>query len=326
MNSENSAPLHDFSGVHVLVAGDVMIDQYLHGVIERISPEAPVPVVTQRHLENRLGGAANVALNLKAMGARVSLTGMTGDDEESDTCRQLLLSSDINAQYLLNFPGRPTTLKTRIMAQGQHVLRIDREQISYLSQEELASATAVISNLFETDCPDVVILQDYNKGFLHPKLVQNIIGMAQDKGIPTVVDPKKWHFEAYRGCTVFKPNRKEISEYLNRDIRHFEALVEAHQSLKDVLHHTASFITLGKDGIFVAEGDDTSIVPAKAKQIVDVCGAGDTVLSILALYLVKKLPLQQIARFANAAGAQVCSKPGVAAINKESFLQEILMD
>lgn len=326
MNSENSTQLHDFSGVHVLVAGDVMIDQYLHGVIERISPEAPVPVVTQRYIENRLGGAANVALNLKAMGARVTLIGMTGDDEESDIFRQLLQSSEINSNYLLTFPGRTTTLKTRIMAQGQHVLRIDREEISYLSHTELKLASGVLSDLFKSDSPDVVILQDYNKGFLHPELIQDIIGMSRSHHVPTVVDPKKWHFDAYRGCTVFKPNRKEISEYLNTEIKNREDLMAAHEKLTAVLKHDASFITLGKDGIFVAEGDKSEIVPAKPKQIVDVCGAGDTVLSIMALYLVKNAPLTSIARLANAAGAQVCSKPGVVALNRELFLEEISME
>ncbi len=323
MRKENSAHLHDFSGVHVLVIGDVMIDQYLHGVIERISPEAPVPVVMQRHLENRLGGGANVALNLKAMGARVSLVGMTGDDEEAIIFRQLLQDSHINFDYLLTFSGRTTTLKTRIMAQGQHVLRIDREQISYLNPSELESAKAVVTNLMETNPPDVIILQDYNKGFLHPALIQKVIEMATAMNIPTVVDPKKWHFDAYKGCTVFKPNRKEISEYLNRNINGLDALVDAHKSLAQILQHSASFITLGKDGIFVAEGNHAEIMPAKLKQIVDVCGAGDTVLSILALYLVKKMSYYDIARLANTAGAQVCSKPGVASLNKEAFLQEI---
>jgi rfaE bifunctional protein kinase chain/domain len=323
MNKENTHHLHDFSRVHVLVIGDVMIDQYLHGVIERISPEAPVPVVMQQSLENRLGGAANVALNFKAMGAKVSLVGMTGDDEEALILRHLLEESGIDSECLLSFPKRTTTVKTRIMAQGQHVLRIDREQISYISQSELESVKAVVANLMETKAPDVIILQDYNKGFLHPVLIQRVIEMATATNIPTVVDPKKWHFEAYKGCTVIKPNRKEISEFLGKNINSLGDLVEAHQALAKILQHSVSFITLGKDGIFVAEGNRAEIVPAKLRQIVDVCGAGDTVLCILALYLVKKMSFNVIAILANAAGAQVCSKPGVASLNKEAFFQEI---
>jgi rfaE bifunctional protein kinase chain/domain len=315
-----SKDLHDFSNTRVLIIGDVMIDQYWFGDVKRISPEAPVPVVDLKNVENRLGGAANVALNIHSMGAEVTVLGVVGHDTYGEEVVTLFKNHGLDASLIWSSDQRRTTVKSRIMAQGQNLLRIDQEDKHELSKKEHDT----FENLFTAYCskhlPDIIILQDYNKGLLTKKNIEFCISFANKNGIPTMVDPKKDNFFAYKNCTVFKPNKKEVWEALHAKTD--TNLSDIHKSLTEKLHNDYNFITLGSGGIFVGSAEEQNIYPTRQIAVVDVCGAGDTVLSIISLYWTKKLPASLIAQFANLAGGQVCGVAGVAPVDKKMFIQE----
>ncbi|MBK9149778.1 MAG: carbohydrate kinase [Saprospiraceae bacterium] len=315
--------LPDFSDLHILVIGDIMIDRYLHGKVSRISPEAPVPVVDFLYEEDRPGGAANVAVNLQALGAEVTLASITGQDAESETLSSLLREAGIQKFIHRKYDGRHTTVKTRVMTGFQHLLRIDKENKNYLDEYESQDFIDLIMQEIHTNKPDGIILQDYNKGLLTQKLIRTILLTADNLGIPTFVDPKKTNFFEYASCTVFKPNRKEISEALQRQVGNLDSLIEADTELRKQLHHKLSFITLSGDGIFVSDGRHHKIVPTVQRSIADVCGAGDTVLSVIALCYLKGIPVEEVAFIANIAGGQVCARPGVVPVSLTELKNEL---
>ncbi|WP_020539123.1 bifunctional heptose 7-phosphate kinase/heptose 1-phosphate adenyltransferase [Lewinella cohaerens] len=320
----NSADfLGQFSQLNIVVIGDVMIDRYLSGKVDRISPEAPVPVVHLRSEDNRLGGAANVALNIEAMGATPYLFSVIGADDNGKLLQQLLPAANISANYLLEHPGRVTTVKTRVLAQNQHLLRVDREDTSPIKEPIVEQLMEQLKNLFNQEDIHLILFQDYNKGVLTPGLIQQVMQEALHRGIPTAVDPKYDNFWAYRDVTLFKPNLREIQQQIDPHLEaNLSSLKKAAAEVNKRLGNAYTMITLSEKGVFVAGNELSEIIPTYERTIADVCGAGDTVISIMALGLAAKMELSMIARLANLAGGQVCEKVGVVPVDKHQLAKE----
>ena len=314
-----------FNQLHVLIVGDVMMDAYVWGKATRLSPEAPVPVVHVSRTEQRLGGAANVALNVQALGATPLLCAVIGEDQGGDQLLELLHATGLSAEGIVRSSYRPTTVKQRILAQGQQLLRIDSEVETDLNAEENTHLTARYEALLAQ--ADVVIFEDYDKGVLTEASIQHFIGLARRRGIPTVVDPKKKNFLAYQHCTLFKPNLKELREGLKLDFNdtdadrpQFEAAVAR---LRELLTPEVVLVTLSERGVFVEDGQmQRTYLPAHLRTISDVSGAGDTVISIAALCVALGLPASVTAALANLGGGLVCEQVGVVPIEKQLLLEE----
>lgn len=315
---------NEFSRMHVAVVGDVMIDNYFRGKVERISPEAPVPVVQVRDKSYKVGGAANVALNLRSFKSSVSLFSVRGNDVEGEMLGETLRNEGISTDYLLLDYDRRTTIKTRIIGNNQQVLRIDEEDVFPIS----AAIEDKIIQSFKTEIAgfDAVILEDYNKGVLTPRLIRSIIKTANDANVPVVVDPKKENFFEYRDATLFKPNRKELIEglHLETDLRHPDEIRSAILEIHRELSPKYVMLTLSEDGVVIYDGAHFEFIPAHTRKIYDVSGAGDTVISVAALCLAAGLPPEVIADLANLAGGLVCEKPGVIPIERNLLLSEVL--
>lgn len=312
--------LPDFSDLHILVIGDVMIDRYIFGDVKRISPEAPVPVVEQRTFENRAGGAANVAVNLLALGAKVTLLSITGDDEAADVL-QSVLDIDKRLQFTtLKIKGRKTTVKTRIMAGYQHLMRVDNEDKYDISKEEESEILNKFVSILTSGEIGGVILQDYNKGLLTENVISNIMAVCVEKKIPTFVDPKEKNFFAYKNCTLFKPNHREVSQSIGikTDLDQIDKI------LRDRMQHTITLITLGSKGLYINDGHGGATYPTSPRIISDVCGAGDSVISVVSLCYIKGMNIQTLAAVANTAGGQVCESPGVVPIDLDNLKSELL--
>ncbi|MGF1532167.1 MAG: bifunctional heptose 7-phosphate kinase/heptose 1-phosphate adenyltransferase [Bernardetiaceae bacterium] len=307
----------------IVVVGDVMIDAYLWGKAERISPEAPVPVVAVQRREQRLGGAANVALNLRALGVEPLLCAVVGADEAGETLRQLLREQGMRTEGILTDPSRPTTIKHRILAGTQHLLRVDDESTAELTPA-IAEALLERVNHFAEQC-DALIFEDYDKGVLSQSLIRPIIARARVRGLPTVVDPKKRNFLAYSGATLFKPNLKELREGLPMQLTMPpDAQTQAQiAAARERLQTDCLLVTLSEHGILAACPEQVWHIPAHKREIADVSGAGDTVISVAATMLALQLPTPTIAALSNLAGGLVCEYPGVAPLPKDRFIQEI---
>jgi rfaE bifunctional protein kinase chain/domain len=301
----------------VVVIGDIMIDRYLYGDTERLSPEAPVPVVTVRERTAKLGGAANVAANVASMGARCLLVGTVGDDADGAAIRQELVVARLDGRHVVTVPGRPTTSKTRIIARAQQIVRIDDEVDALLDGADLDrlihSAREALADA------DALLVEDYNKGALAPALIADVMSVARRRGIPVVVDPKYRQFFAYAGATVFKPNRRELESALGAavDLQNRNALPEVLARLKvDNL-----LVTLGAEGMLLVTKDGGSVrIPSIARQVYDVSGAGDTVTAWLGTGLAAGASLAEAAQLANYAAGVEVSKPGVATVSPEEVL------
>jgi rfaE bifunctional protein kinase chain/domain len=301
----------------VVVVGDIMIDRYIYGDTERLSPEAPVPVVTVRERSAKLGGAANVAANVASMGASCLLVGTVGDDADGAAIRQELVVAHLDGRHVVTVAGRPTTAKTRIIARAQQIVRIDEEVDALLDGPDLdrliRSAADALADA------DALLLEDYNKGALAPKLITEIMAVARRRGIPVVVDPKYRQFFAYAGATVFKPNRRELESALGAavDLQNRNALPEVLARLKvDNL-----LVTLGADGMLLVTKDGGSLrIPSIARQVYDVSGAGDTVTAWLGTALAAGASLAEAAQLANYAAGVEVGKPGVATVSPEEVL------
>ena len=308
----------------VLIVGDVMLDRYLTGSVQRISPEAPVPVVLHNNTENRLGGAANVALNVLALGGVPLLCSVVGQDADGAALQQLLPQQGISGEGLVLSGSRCTTVKTRVLGNNQQMLRIDSEDVHDLDTAEEALFLAKIRLLLDAHDIRVVILQDYNKGVLTPRVIAAVIREAQQRGIPTTVDPKKANFFAYEGVTLFKPNLKEI-----RDSAPFsvvaepESLRRAVDFLRSKLQNPLTMITLSERGLYLDAEGQGQLYPTVARNVADVSGAGDTVISIAALGLAAGLDWPTIALLSNLAGGQVCEFAGVVPVRRPILLQEL---
>jgi rfaE bifunctional protein kinase chain/domain len=311
-----------FAGVRVLIIGDVMIDSYLWGDVSRISPEAPVPIVHVKQREKRLGGAANVALNLQSLGATPVLCATVGKDNDGQEFLDILAKHALSQEGICLSTERVTTIKHRILSGHQHLLRVDAEQTHTLSPAEEAVLWARIEAILPT--VQVVIFEDYDKGVLGESLIQKTIALAQKRQIPTIVDPKLRNFWHYRGATVFKPNLKELKEGLKLDsnLKEMEELKRAIKLLKEQLGVEQALVTLSERGVYVDATEEAHHIPAHLRTIADVSGAGDTVVSVASLALALRLSPALMAGLANLAGGLVCEHVGVVPISREALLAE----
>ncbi|MGV3632041.1 MAG: bifunctional heptose 7-phosphate kinase/heptose 1-phosphate adenyltransferase [Bacteroidota bacterium] len=315
-----------FRQKRIIVLGDVMLDSYILGNVSRISPEAPVPIVSLRETDERLGGAANVALNLASLGAAPVICSLIGADADGERLSSLFAEHGIASDGLVKSQGRKTTVKTRVIGNNQQLLRIDSEQTNDITREEEDRLFMKIEQLISGGV-DALVFEDYNKGVLAESLIQRVIALCNEKNIATTVDPKKKNFFAYQGVTLFKPNLKELKEGLDlnfsiSDSMAFESAVEA---LRSRLKHEITFITLSEHGVFIKNEEESHHIPAHIRNIADVSGAGDTVISLATLCLCAGLPIDRIASISNLAGGLVCEKAGVVSIDKEELMEEIKM-
>ena len=313
-----------FKEKRIAVIGDVMLDAYMIGTVTRISPEAPVPIVGLSAKENRLGGAANVALNIVSLGAEAIICSVIGDDIDGNELINILEKEGVNSFGLLQSDTRKTTVKTRIIGNNQQLLRIDSEQTNEINNRDEINLLEKIDQLLKEGI-DAVIFEDYNKGVLTQKVINEVIRKCNDAGIPTTVDPKKENFLAYKNCTLFKPNLKELKEGINvsfsiEDKVSFENAV---LQLNSILNNRFTFITLSEHGVYIQSDDEKKYIPAHIRTIADVSGAGDTVISVATLCLCIGLNIEQVASFANLAGGLVCEKSGVVSIAREQLMNEI---
>ncbi|MEL6591744.1 MAG: PfkB family carbohydrate kinase [Bacteroidota bacterium] len=316
-----AAFLEACQGRKIMVVGDLMIDRYLWGTVDRISPEAPVPVVAIQKEENRLGGAANVALNLRSLGAEVSLAGLSGQDEMAQILRQLMQEAGFPINGILSLADRRTTVKTRILGNHQQMLRVDKEDTFSPKPEQYQ---AWINHLVQQiPNQEALILQDYDKGCFTPALIHQLIRCAKEAEVPVLVDPKREHFFDFKEATVFKPNLRELKDGLGIELAKgdFPALQEAILQFREQMPHQHTYLTLSEHGIlYVDSFGERFHLPAHARQISDVSGAGDTVISVLGLGFAAGLAPKDCAALANLAGGLVCEEVGVVPIRPERLL------
>lgn len=315
-----------FNDHTVLIIGDVMVDSYMWGKVSRISPEAPVPVVAVDRKENRLGGAANVALNIKAMGAKPILCSVNGKDFHSELFKELLKKEELSDEGILNFSNRHTTVKTRIISQSHQMLRVDEETEEPLEPSEELQLINVVTKLIEKYKPSVVIFEDYDKGAVTPGLIKEVVKIANSRSIPVTVDPKKKNFHSYDNVTLFKPNLKELKEGLKTDAdgNDLEGLHKVVSDFRSKKNIKEVLLTLSEHGVLISNGTGKHHIPAHIRNIADVSGAGDTVISVASLCVAAGLSPQHTAILSNLAGGQVCEKVGVVPVNKEQLLQEVI--
>jgi rfaE bifunctional protein kinase chain/domain len=328
MNKQDITSLFDnFNKLNVLIIGDVMIDAYYFGKVDRISPEAPVPVVSVQRKENRLGGAANVALNIQELGANPILCSVIGDDDDAIIFDKLLASKKLSNQGIIKSKNRITTVKTRIIGNNHQMLRVDAEMDNDLFEPDKAELITKIISLINTQKIDAVIFEDYDKGIISPTVIEEIVSICNEKNIPTTVDPKKRNFLHYHNVSLFKPNLKELKEGLNVEInpKELEDITTAVAQLNNQLNNKITFITLSEHGVYIANQNKQHHEKAHIRNISDVSGAGDTVISVATLCLALKQPIEIIAALSNLAGGIVCEKVGVVPIQKEELLAEALI-
>jgi len=312
-----------FSALNVLIIGDVMIDRYLSGLVDRVSPEAPVPVVHLQKRENRLGGAANVALNIRAMGATPYLCSVIGDDENAQHFLDLLPTNDLPTKGILQSRERITTVKTRVMASNQHLLRVDTEDSAPLTEQLRLFLLDRVRDILDTREIGVILFQDYNKGILDQRVISDVILEAIRRDIPTAVDPKFHNFWAYKHVTLFKPNLKEIRAQVPRKVEvNMDSLNEASDYINSKLGNQYTMITLSEKGLYLDTRKQRKIFPTQERSVADVSGAGDTVIGLAALGLAAGMDLHDLAVLANLAGGQVCERVGVVPVDRQQLQQE----
>jgi len=304
----------------ILVVGDVMLDHYLHGESQRISPEAPVPVVDIRSEQTLLGGAANVMHNLQALGARVDAIGIVGTDAAGEQLRTMLQGIGISTEGLFADGSRQTTTKTRVVVAGQQVVRFDRESATPVDAAVTERVLARLAAL--NPRPDAILISDYDKGLLTPEITQAVIRFGHAQAIPTLVDPKGKDFQKYRGATLVTPNRREATQLAGIAITDRASLERAGEKLRRDLDLPYALITLSEDGMALF-GDTVTHIPAQAREVYDVTGAGDTVLATLGLAVGSGADMLQAAELANRAASLVVGRRGIAAVSREELFQPV---
>lgn len=318
---------------NILVVGDVMIDSYLWGKVARISPEAPVPIVEVNRREKRLGGAANVALNIRSLGAKPIICSVLGSDDYAKNVLHLMYAHDMDKRGMVMSDDRITTVKSRVIGNNMHIVRVDEETTRPLSEGDQKTLIERVERTLKMMPIGAIIFQDYDKGCLTPEVIEKISEIAHKKHIITTVDPKHRNFPFYRNVTLFKPNLKELKEGLGVEIDesspekmksgldHAALLLHERQNIEIVL------ITLSNKGVYYCDFRGEKIVsdllPAQCRSLSDVSGAGDTVISVATLALAIGLPLADVVRIANMAGGIVCEEVGVVPVDKGRLLQEI---
>lgn len=312
--------LSKFGQKRILVLGDIILDHYVWGKVERISQEAPVPVIEAQKEEWRLGGAANVALNIRDLGAEVDLIGIVGTDASAEILRQLLQSKGISTDGLISDAGRSTTLKTRIGADNQQIVRIDYENKADISPD---LETTVLDQLDKSlpSC-SALLIEDYNKGLLTQKVIVTAIASAIKHGVPVTVDPKQKHFFCYKGVDIFKPNFKEMQTNLGLTFEDEAAFVEASENLRKEMGVAYLVVTRGSQGLYIFAGEkEPKHLPTYAKEVFDVSGAGDTVISAMTLAYACGSGIDLAAQIANHAAGVVCGIKGTASVSPSDILQ-----
>ena len=313
-----------FTQLKVAVIGDMMLDTYWWGKVDRISPEAPVPVVAVTKKEQRIGGAGNVALNVQSLGAAVSVLSVLGKDEDGEQLVKLLQQNNINTKYLVHSEVRITTNKIRIISRNQHMMRLDAELADDLVKEDEDKLLYAFENFIAAESPHLVIMEDYNKGVLTENIIAAIIMLCKKHNILTAVDPKRKNFFAYRGVDVFKPNLKEAKEGLNilNDTVSLNLLKDMHILIEEKLKHQVSLVTLSEKGVFYQQGAKAAIIPTHIRNVADVSGAGDTVIAVASLVYAATKDITLMAEMANIAGGLVCEEVGTVAIDVAKFKTE----
>lgn len=329
---ENLNQLFDsFNNLKILVIGDIMLDSYVWGKVDRISPEAPVPIVAIQKRINKLGGAANVALNLKALGAEPIICSMIGDDQKGLELIDVLRVESLTAEGIIKSADRITTTKFRVIGNNTQMLRVDEEDTHDLNIDEETKLLTKVKVLIESQKIDAIIFQDYNKGNLSKTVINELLKIADKEGIITTVDPKSKNFFEFKKVSLFKPNLKELQEGLGVFIEDvsYENISLLADKLNKELNAKMIMTTLSEHGVFICSAtkgkkSKSQIIPAHKRSISDVSGAGDTVISVATLCLVLKQKMNQIAALSNLAGGIVCEEVGVTPINKSRLLDEAI--
>jgi rfaE bifunctional protein kinase chain/domain len=303
-----------------------MIDSYLWGKVNRISPEAPVPIVTVKNKERRLGGAANVALNIQALGANPILCSVIGVDIEGQAFMELLKTQKLSQKGILKSRDRITTVKTRIIGNNSQLLRVDEEEETDIIYTETQQLLTLISYIINHDKIDVIIFEDYNKGLINTKLISKVVELSKSKNIPTCVDPKKKNFNSYKGVSLFKPNIKELREGIKLDnyVENINEIQRAVSSYRVKQKIETVLVTLAEKGVITNSRKVKEHLPAHIRSIADVSGAGDTVISVASLCRALECSDILTAAIANLSGGLVCEQIGVVPVNKEQLLEEAL--
>ncbi len=322
---------HSFEGKKLLIIGDVMIDAYLWGSVDRVSPEAPVPIVRLNKRESRLGGAANVAMNIQNLGGIPVLCSVIGNDSKGELFQELLTDQGLTNEGIIASKKRLTTVKFRVFGNNVQMLRVDEEVGHNLGEEESAVLMKKITALLDTNGVDAIVFEDYDKGVISPVLIENVLKLAKRHDVPVVVDPKKKNFSLYQGVTLIKPNLKELREGLNLNGELLEPgqIQKAVLALQDKLEVEIVLATLSDKGIYYcrrnARGNiESGSIPAYIRDVADVSGAGDTVISLAALCVAVGAPVELMARVCNLGGGLVCELVGVVPVNKDKLLFEAL--
>lgn len=325
-----SAIFKSFSSLRIMVIGDVMIDSYLWGKVERISPEAPVPIVAVNKRENRPGGAANVALNLIALGAEPVLCSVVGSDQKGLQFREIMQTLGLTEKGIITGDKkRVTTTKFRIIGNKSQMLRVDEETDEPVSAGDEKKLISAVRNILKNDCIHAIIFEDYDKGVITPTIIREISCIANELSIPVIADPKRRNFNDYRNLTLFKPNLKELKEGMkidlcsNAEIEKTVALLQAKNNFEIVM------VTLSEAGMYIStknkkEKAIKKFIPAHIRNIADVSGAGDTVIAVAALCLALKIKPELMAALSNLAGGLVCEEVGAVPVNKEKLLNEAI--
>jgi len=311
-----------FKNQHILVIGDAMVDHYIYGSSDRVSPEAPVPIVLVNKEEHKLGGAANVAANIAKLGATVSLCSIAGNDKDGAILKKKVSQLGIDNKDIVLLKGRKTTVKTRVLSKNQQLIRIDSEDTAEIDNKTAKVLQERIEGIIDSSNVNAVVLQDYNKGMLNPVFVENLIDICKQKNIPVVVDPKKDNLNAFKHCTLFKPNLIEVEAMVGRSVNpiNINQLNKAAAEIFKQLENDIVVITLSEHGIYFCEKNGQGeIIKQKSMQVADVSGAGDTVISALALGIATSMDLKDNVALANLAAGYVCQLLTVEPITNEAL-------
>ncbi|HDR88348.1 MAG TPA: D-glycero-beta-D-manno-heptose-7-phosphate kinase [Bacteroidetes bacterium] len=313
-----------FPHFRILVIGDVMIDSYMWGEVSRISPEAPIPILASSTRENRLGGAANVALNIQALGGIPLLCSVIGEDDQGKLFMQRMSYHHLEMEGIMTDPSRITTRKTRIISRNQHLLRVDEENDAPLSSALEERFIRQIEQIIQKHRIDCIVFEDYDKGVCTPAVIANTIKLAHERDIPVCVDPKRRQFDAYRQVTLLKPNFKELQEGLKTDLDKTDipTLFDVCREYQKKADIQFMLVSLSEQGVFISNGREYKVIPAHVRDVADVSGAGDTLIATAALCYVSGMDVFELAAVANIAGGLVCGRVGVVTVNREELAAE----